>query len=79
MLNWERILKNNQTTKQESHQEYYCFLVIQFYFYQKEASFVSIFLLVQIQEKNNIFDEVLVLLFDCFLNPLPVLIQKRHI
>ena len=64
--------KNNQTTKQESRKEYCCFLAeyfiwtnrkqVQFCFYLPIAGPNKI---VQ-QENNNIRDEILVSLFDCF-------------
>ena len=63
-------LKNNKTTKQESYQEYYCFLAEQFYLNGEIWKGETILYLLPIgrneiarQENNNILDEILVSLF----------------
>jgi len=59
----------NNTMKQESHQEYYCFLLL-FVPIGREKQYFTYFLLVGIQlfTKKTIlvFIEILVLLFYCF-------------
>ena len=65
-------LKNNKTTKQESHQEYYCFLAEQFLFLTNRNGETIPYLLpigrnkIVHQENYNIIDEILVSLFYCF-------------
>ena len=69
--------KNNKTTKQESHQEYYCFLVVQFYLDQQKGrkKYFTYYLLVEMKlyiKKTIIY--LMRFLFRCFivfLNPLP--------
>jgi len=63
--------KNNQTTKQEFHQEHHCSLLNNFNWTYRKIE-TKLYLLpigpnktVQ-QENNNIFDKILVSLFDCF-------------
>ena len=69
--------KNNKTTKPESHQEYYCFLVVQFYLDQQKGrkKYFTYYLLVEMKlyiKKTIIY--LMRFLFRCFivfLNPLP--------
>ena len=65
-------LQNKKTPKQEFHQEYSSFLVEQFMWKsgEKKLHFLSIGRNKIVHPENKkVLDEILVLLFNCFVNP----------